>query len=79
MDGRPGHGSVVNISLPKQIAAREAAALGSRVTRMRRDLRAIRTCGIVLVLIAVVAASVAAADLLAHGFLNRRGCRSSCA
>jgi len=65
MDGRPGSGSVVNINLPKQIAARETAALGSRVTRIHRDLRAIRMCAIVLVLIAVVTASIAGADLLA--------------
>jgi len=53
----------VNITLRK-LALREAPT-GAPVSRLRRDLRVIRMCAIILVLIAAVSASIAGADLLA--------------
>lgn len=55
----------MNIELPDRMAARRARSLGSAISRVRRDLRAMRIALTVLVIIAVLALAAAAADLLA--------------
>ncbi len=55
----------MNIELPERVAARRAISLGSSLSRVRRDLRAMRIALTVLVIIAVLALAAAAADLLA--------------
>jgi len=52
----------VNVNISKEIAAR---AFKPRVGRLRRDLRVIRICAVLLILIAAIAGCIAAADLLA--------------
>jgi len=54
---------LLNITLPKR--ALRDAAIGGPVSGLRRDLRIIRLCGLILVLLAAITASVAGADLLA--------------
>ena len=55
----------MNIELPDRLAARRALSLGSSISRVRRDLRAMRIALTVLVIIAALALAAAAADLLA--------------
>jgi predicted PurR-regulated permease PerM len=55
----------VNIELPERMAARKALSLGSSLSRVRRDLRAVRIALTVIVIIAVLMLAAAAADLLA--------------
>jgi predicted PurR-regulated permease PerM len=55
----------MNIEVPERMAARRAISLGSSLSRVRRDLRALRIAITVLVVIAALALAAAAADLLA--------------
>ena len=55
----------MNVELPTRMAASRAMSLGASLSRVRRDLRAVRIALTVLVIIAALALAAAAADLLA--------------